>query len=225
MTFSISGRCEMTGMLGVAITTSSICVAARCPWARAGVGAVATQNITDPALGPEILDLLENGEDARSALEAVVTDRSNIDYRQIAVVDAAGGTAHYTGSKTLGVHAIAVEENAIAAGNLLADPFVPRAMVDSFGGDPSRHLAERLLAALEAGIAAGGEEGPVHSGGLYVVHDQIWPLVDLRIDWSEGDPVGALRDLWTAYEPQMMDYVTRAKDPASAPAYGVPGDL
>ena len=76
----------------------------------------------------------------------------------------------------------------------------------------------------EAGLAAGGEEGPVHSAALLVADEQPWPLVDLRVDWDERDPVAVLRDLWTAYQPQMQDYVTRALDPASAPAYGVPGD-
>ncbi len=71
---------------------------------------------------------------------------------------------------------------------------------------------------------AGGEVGPTHSAALLVVSDLVWPLVDLRVDWHESDPIAAVRELWTAYEPQMQDYVTRALDPTSAPSYGVPGD-
>jgi len=84
-------------------------------------------------------------------------------------------------------------------------------------------LAERLLRALEAGIASGGEVGPTHSAALLVAHETSWPLVDLRVDWS-GQPVSELRTCWTQYEPQMNDYLTRALNPIAAPAYGVPGD-
>ena len=97
-------------------------------------------------------------------------------------------------------------------------------MVEVFQAERELHLAARLLNALEAGLAAGGEEGPVHSAALLVADEQPWPLVDLRVDWDERDPIAVLRNLWTDYQPQMQDYVTRALDPASAPAYGVPGD-
>ncbi len=224
MTFSLIGRCAETGMLGVAITTSSICVASRCPWARAGVGAVSTQNVTDPTIGPRVLDLLAGGKSAAEALQAVLAASQYAEYRQVAVIDRGGRTAHHSGAKTLGTHAVAEGKDCIAAGNLLANPDVPKAMVTSFTRHADLHLAERLLRALESGIVAGGEKGPVKSAGLLVVDKQIWPLVDLRVDWSEDDPVAGLRDLWECYQPQMGDYVTRALDPRSAPAYGVPGD-
>jgi uncharacterized Ntn-hydrolase superfamily protein len=75
-----------------------------------------------------------------------------------------------------------------------------------------------------AAIAAGGEAGPVHSAALKVVDDLIWPIVDLRIDWADEDPIDRLDALWQAYRPQMQDYVTRALNPTAAPSYGVPGD-
>ncbi len=225
MTFSIVGRCARTGMLGIAITTSSICVAARCPWARAGAGAVATQNVTDPRLGPAVLDLLANGTPAPEALERVMAGHGHAAHRQLAVVDAQGRTAHYSGAKTLGTHAVADGHGCVAAGNLLADPGVPGALADNFAAGAKLHLAERLLGALEAGLAAGGEMGPVKSASLLVVHEQTWPLVDLRVDWDDAAPVESLRALWRAYEPQMDDYITRALDPDAAPAYGVPGDV
>jgi uncharacterized Ntn-hydrolase superfamily protein len=110
-----------------------------------------------------------------------------------------------------------------AAGNMLASTGVPEAMAATFAAEPGLHLAERLLLALEAGLVAGGEAGPVKSAGLLVVDRQSWPLVDLRCDWAEA-PVSRLAELWTVYKPQMNDYVTRALDPSSAPAFGVPGD-
>ena len=224
MTFSLIGRCAETGMLGVAITTSSICVASRCPWARAGAGAVSTQNVTDPTIGPRVLDLLAGGKSAAEALQAVLAASQYAEYRQVTVIDREGRTAHHSGAKTLGTNAVAEGKDCLAAGNLLSNTDVPKAMVASFTRHADLHLAERLLRGLEGGIVAGGEKGPVKSAGLLVVDKQIWPLVDLRVDWSEDDPVAGLRDLWERYQPQMKDYVTRALDPRSAPAYGVPGD-
>ncbi len=224
MTFSIVGRCERTGMFGVAITTSSICVGARCPHVRAGVGAVATQNVTDPSLGPALLDAMESGQDAASALALVIKDRPFLDYRQLTVVDRNGGTASFTGENILGTNAVSEGIDCFAAGNLLSSVNVPVAMTASFGFNASEHLAERLLLALEAGIAAGGEEGDVHSAALLVADTQSFPLVDLRIDWADKDTEIALRNLWQDYEPQMLDYLTRAIDPSAAPSYGVPGD-
>jgi len=224
MTFSLIGRCAETGMLGVAITTSSICVASRCPWARAGAGAVSTQNVTDPTIGPRVLDLLAGGKSAAEALQAVLAASQYAEYRQVTVIDREGRTAHHSGAKTLGTNAVAEGKDCLAAGNLLSNTDVPKAMVASFTRHADLHLAERLLRGLEGGIVAGGEKGPVKSAGLLVVDKQIWPLVDLRVDWSEDDPIAGLRDLWERYQPQMKDYVTRALDPRSAPAYGVPGD-
>jgi uncharacterized Ntn-hydrolase superfamily protein len=224
MTFSLIGRCAETGMLGVAITTSSICVASRCPWARAGAGAVSTQNVTDPTIGPKVLDLLAGGKSAAEALQAVLAASQYAEYRQVTVIDRQGQTAHHSGSKTLGTNGVAEGKDCVAAGNLLANTDVPKAMAKIFQAHPDLHLAERLIRGLEAGIVAGGEKGPVRSAGLLVVDRQIWPLVDLRVDWSEEDPIAGLRDLWDRYRPQMGDYVTRALDPRSAPAYGVPGD-
>jgi uncharacterized Ntn-hydrolase superfamily protein len=85
-------------------------------------------------------------------------------------------------------------------------------------------LADRLLAAMHAAMAAGGEAGPVHSAALKVVGDHTWPIIDLRVDWAEEDPLGQLDGLWQAYRPQMQDYLTRALNPTTAPSYGVPGD-
>ena len=225
MTFSIVGYCNKTQMTGVAITTSSICVASRCPWVRSGVGSVATQNVTDPSLGPKLLDLIEKGNTPQEALDEITSGRGFIEFRQLTVASATGEVAYYSGDEILGVNAVATGVHCIAAGNLLANENVPQAMVDNFNSNPDLHLAERLLIALKAGIDAGGEMGPTHSSGVKVAHRQSWPLVDLRVDWSEGDPVNELYEIWQAYEPQMNDYITRAIDPSSAPSYGVPGNL
>ncbi|MEM7294469.1 MAG: DUF1028 domain-containing protein [Pseudomonadota bacterium] len=224
MTFSIVGHCGRTGMTGVAITTSSICVASRCPWVRAEVGAVATQNVTDPSLGPNVLDLMASGMSAQQALDTITQGREHIQYRQLTAVDSHGSVAHYTGTEILGTNAVATGEHCVAAGNLLSNTDVPAAMCQQFAASADLHLAERLLRALKAGVDAGGEEGPTHSSGLKVAHQYSWPLVDLRVDWNDEDPVAELFEIWHAYEKQMDDYTTRAVDPSAAPSYGVPGD-
>jgi len=227
MTFSIVGRCRRSGMVGVGITTSSISVGARCPFARAGVGAVASQNITDPALGPAILDRMATGAAAADALRAVMNAEAHAQhraYRQVTVIDRHGNTAWHAGANMLGIHNQSAAADCIAAGNLLADKSVTEAMVADFARRDGDHLAARLLAALEAGLRAGGEVGALHSAALVVYDEQSFPLVDLRVDWHDTDPLGKLRALWHAYQPQMADYLTRAFDPQRAPAYGVPGD-
>jgi uncharacterized Ntn-hydrolase superfamily protein len=224
MTFSIVGRCRETGQLGIAISSSSIAVGARCPWVRAGVGAVATQNVTLPAFGPRILDLMEQHELAPQAalMQARDTDAFHA-YRQVTVIDAQGRTAFYTGDNALGLNHAMAGDQCVAAGNMLAATHVIDVMVHAFERAEGR-LAERLLAAMLAAIEAGGEAGPVHSAALKVVDQQVWPIVDLRVDWADDDPIGQLAQLWQAYLPQMQDYVTRALNPTAAPSYGVPGD-
>ncbi|MFG5776674.1 DUF1028 domain-containing protein [Comamonas sp. J-3] len=225
MTFSIVGRCADTGQLGIAISSSSICVGARCPWVRAGVGAVSTQNVTLPALGPQILDMLEHTLlDPQAALQQALQAYSWSEYRQVTVVDAKGRVAHFSGQQALGTYAAVAGEQCVAAGNMLASPQVVERMVQQFEAT-SGALADRLLAAMHAGIAAGGEEGPVHSAALKVAGEQVWPIVDLRVDWAESQPIEALDQLWRAYQPQMQAYLTRALNPTAAPSYGVPGNV
>jgi uncharacterized Ntn-hydrolase superfamily protein len=224
MTFSLAARCARTGAFGIAIASSSPAVAARCAHARAGVGAVATQNVTDPRLGPQGLDLMAAGATAPEALARLRAGTPHIEYRQLALVDREGGTAVFSGAHTLGRHAAVAAEDASAAGNLLADEAVPARMLEAFLARPADALAGRLLTALAAGLRAGGEAGPVHSAGLLLVRDQPWPVADLRIDWHDTDPIAALAALWAIYRPQLEDYVTRALDPSAAPQFGVPGD-
>jgi uncharacterized Ntn-hydrolase superfamily protein len=224
MTFSIVGRCPETGQLGIAISSSSIAVGARCPWARAGVGVVATQNVTLPALGPQVLDLLEHDQlDPAAAVERALNANGWSEYRQVTAIDAQGRTAFFTGKEALGVHHAVAGEQCVAAGNMLAGVEVIDEMVRTFENAQGA-LADRLLAAMHAATKAGGEAGPVHSAALKIVASHVWPVVDLRVDWADHDPIGQLDGLWRAYRPQMQDYVTRALNPTAAPSYGVPGD-
>lgn len=222
MTFSVVARCAETGQLGIAISSSSIAVGARCPWLRPGVGAVASQNITLPSLGPQLLDLLEQGLAPSEAL-ATLVEQDHSQYRQVTVIDSQGRTAHFSGAQTLGIHHALSGEQCVAAGNMLADAGVIAAMVRAFEM-ATGPLAERLLAAMQAGQAEGGEAGPVHSAALVVVDDLLWPIVNLRVDWADEGPISALDQLWQAYRPQLQAYIDRALNPQIAPGYAVPGD-
>ena len=224
MTFSIVARCAERGQFGMAVSSSSPAVAARCAFARAGVGAVASQNVTDPRLGPGTLDAMAAGMDARTAIASVIVAADHTEFRQLLAVDSTGQTEIFSGTKTLGIHAEHHSHNAAAAGNLLANTTIPDAMVAAFHATASGHLGDRLIAAIQAGLAAGGEAGDLHSAGLLIVDQQQWPLVDLRCDWTTDCPIAAVATAWEIYKPQMNDYLTRALNPASAPSYAVPGD-
>ena len=208
MTFSIVARCADTGMFGVAVSSSSPAVAARCAYARAGVGAVVSQNITDPTLGDRGLDLMALGASAPEAVAVLKATGAHIEYRQVLAVDRTGRTGIHSGGNVLGTHAEAWAENVISAGNLLSGQHIPQAIVDGFL-DATGHR---------------GEEGPVHSAGMKLVDKVSWPVADLRVDWSDDCPIEALANLWDIYKPQLDAYVTRALDPTAAPSYGVPGD-
>jgi len=212
MTFSIVARCETSGQVGMAVTSSSLCVASRCLWTRWDAGVVATQNLTDPSLGPLGLDLMASGRSAEQALAMLVAGDPGHPYRQLQLMDRKGGIAQYTGSKALPIVAGARGRECAAAGNLLADAGVPQAMVAAFEGAPDRPLVERLLAALQAGLEAGGEERVLRSAGVQVSDCQSWPVVDLRID-DRPEPIAALASLCAVYEPLMPGYVSRATRP------------
>ncbi len=216
MTFSLVGMCRRTGMFGAAVTTSSINVGARCPYARAGVGAVLTQHRTDARLGPRGLDLLEAGATAGDVVASLTRDDPTIGWRQLAAIDREGGTAWYHGDRIASIHAAAEGEGCCAIGNIIRTEAVPAAMIEAFEAAAGEHLAERLLLALEAGLAAGGELKQVKSAALLVVDVQPFPLVDLRVELDRA-PLSELRFLWETYRPRMEWFVTRAVDPDIVP--------
>ncbi|MEJ6535907.1 MAG: DUF1028 domain-containing protein [Mycobacterium sp.] len=224
MTFSLIARDPATGAFGIVISSSSPAVAARCAHARAGVGVVASQNVTNPALGPLVLDAMATGADADTALKAALAQEKFPDYRQVAVVDAHGTTAIHSGSHSLGEHTHTRGDQAVAAGNLLAHEGVIGALLAGYADSTAVAFEQRLLDGLNAALATGGEASPVHSAGLMVVEDVPWPVTDLRIDYSDN-PVGDLAALWQIWRPQKNDYRVRGVDPTRAPSYGVAGDL
>lgn len=221
MTFSIAAT-DGNGRFGIAVSSSSPAVAARCAHLRDGVGVVSSQNITDPRLGVELLDRMQFGASAQEALDGVVREAPGINFRQLVVLDAAGGSAVYSGANTLGTYGEGRGQDCVAAGNMLTGSDVAQALCDAFDA-AAGELEERLLAALKGAEAAGGEVGPVMSAGLSVVSGHGWRDTDLRVDWHE-DPIAELERLLGVWLPQREDYVVRGLDPAASVGYGVPGD-
>jgi len=216
MTFSLAGRCARTGMLGAVVTTSSIAVGSRCPYARACVGAALTQHRTDPRLGPLALDLLSRGYSAAAAMHAIVALAPQPEWRQLALIDAGGRTASYTGASVDATKAAEAHgADCVAIANIVRSTDVPAAMVRAFEADPTAPLAVRLLDALAAGDSAGGEFRPIISAALMVAHQEAFPYVDLRVD-DHPHPIPELRRLWLAYAPEADPYVGRANDPGAA---------
>ena len=175
MTFSLIGRCAHTGMLGAAVTTSAIGVGSRCPFARAGVGAVLTQHRTDPRLGPLASDLLALGFNAEQTLAAVVAATPHRDWRQLAVLDASGRSATFSGARVRDERGEARGQDCAAIANIVRSSRIPAEMVAAFEQSPDQPLADRLLAGLQAGQAGGGEFRLLVSAALLVVHRESFP--------------------------------------------------
>lgn len=215
MTFSLAARCPKTGAFGVVITTASLAVGARCPFVRGGVGAVLTQNRTDPRLGPKGLDLLEKGASARSTIDALVENAHVIGWRQLAVVDKHGRTAHYSGKSIVSKHCGCEGPQCVSIGNLLVSEKLPQRMVEGYMANPDTSFADRLVDALQAGLDAGGEVNPVRSATLLVASQFKFPHINLRVD-DHDDPVGELRRIWRKYEPEVDNFILRVLDPDRA---------
>lgn len=214
MTFSIVARCARTGRLGVAGATSSIAFGGRCPYGRSGLGVVVTQNRTDPTIGPRALDHLAQGLDAGAALAATMAETVHPEWRQAAVMDAAGRIASYNGARCSGLNAEARCDTAVALGNILADVGVPAAMIRGFEATEGA-LEDRLIAALRAGLAAGGEVKPLRSAAMITVGTDPFPDSNLRID-SADDPIGALAALWRQWRVMAPTCRLWAYDPGAA---------
>ncbi|WP_296405854.1 DUF1028 domain-containing protein [Psychrobacter sp.] len=223
MTFSIIARCKQTGQLGAAISSSSPAVASRCIRAKAGIGVVASQNITDPNLSQVLLEMMQLNISPTDAGQELIKSKEFIEYRQLMALNTKDAPFIFNGKHTLGSFSACKSMDAACAGNLLANESVPKKMLETFDTCKGS-LASRLLKSLSAGYECGGEAGPVHSAGLLVVDKETWPIVDLRVDWSDS-PIEDLNKVWEVYEPQLEDYIIRAINPTISPSYGVPGNL
>ncbi|GAA4538447.1 DUF1028 domain-containing protein [Pseudonocardia xishanensis] len=199
MTYSIVARDEATGQLGVACESHFFAPGAGVTWARPGVGAIATQAFIDGRYGGDGMDMLAAGATAADVLDRVRIDDPHPEVRQVGLVGRSGDAASWTGSSCI-AHAGGVVDGPVAVqGNMLADDTVLPAMIEAYrrsGGD----LAERLMTALEAAEAAGGDVRGSQGAALLVVDGDRVPdpwnhkPVDLRVE-DHPDPIGELRRL------------------------------
>jgi uncharacterized Ntn-hydrolase superfamily protein len=201
MTYSIVARDPRTGELGVAVQSCYFSVGSIVPWADAGVGAVATQSFVDPAYGPLGLELMRRGKSAPEALQALVAIDPGAAVRQVAMIDAAGRVAVHTGARCLEAAGHCLGEQVSAQANLMARATVWPAMLATFI-ETAGGLAERLLAALDAAEAEGGDRRGKQSAAMLIVRAQptgkVWldRVVDLRVE-DHAEPVRELRRLFT----------------------------
>jgi uncharacterized Ntn-hydrolase superfamily protein len=216
-TFSIIGRCARTGMFGVAIATGEMAVGSRCIHVRPGVGAVLSQASSNPRLGHLGLNLLQQGYPAPRVLAELAASDAFVERRQLGCLDTTGGAAGRTGAGNRPWAGHRADTNVVAAANAVVGAAVRDAMFETFAKTPDLPLWERLLQALEAGKRAGGEPDGEHSGGLYVVDHEPYPLVDLRVD-LHAEPVAELRRLAERYFPLIPYYRLRPLDPSVPPA-------
>jgi uncharacterized Ntn-hydrolase superfamily protein len=215
-TFTIVGRCERTGMLGVGIATHAYAVGARCPFVRAGLGAVATQATTDPRLGRFALNLLETGYSAQQALEVVAASDRYPMHHQIGIVDRDGNSSASTGAANKDWAGHITGENFVAMGNYLTSGRTAEAIAASFRSTSELDLDERLLLAIEAGRDAGGQRNGQRSAALIVHHREAFSWVDLRVDASE-EPIAELRRIHGLFSPLKEHFSRRAVDPTLPP--------
>lgn len=193
-TFSIIARDPETGQFGVAVTTKAFAVGTLCPFAKAGVGAVATQARVNPTLGPKGLRLLEHGLSAEDTLQQLLAGDPGRDHRQLAVIDKYGHAVAWTGAESHEWKGHIVGDGFSVQGNLLSGEEVVQAMVAGYKGS-NASFAERLLLSLEAGQTAGGDKRGKQSAALLVVNVDEFPYIDIRVD-DHPEPLKELRRLY-----------------------------
>jgi uncharacterized Ntn-hydrolase superfamily protein len=212
-TFSVVGRCSRTGKVGVGIATRALAVSARCPHAKANVGAVTTQAYTDPRLGYLAMRLLELGFSAERVVDELVRSDPHHRVRQLAVVDRDGNAAAYTGEATSPWSGHLKDANVVALGNYLLGGHVVQAIFEAFQSTAGQDLEERLLRAIEAGRDAGGQHEGQRSAGLLVYDRAEYPWIDLRVD-EHTEPIGELRRVFEVYKPLREYFNLRPSNPA-----------
>jgi uncharacterized Ntn-hydrolase superfamily protein len=197
MTYSIVARDPQTGQLGVAVQSCYFSVGTIVPWAEAGVGAVATQSFVDPSYGPLGIEFMRRGKSAPEALQMLIAVDPEAEVRQVAMIDAAGRVAIHTGAHCLEAAGYCLGDQVSTQANLMARETVWSAMLVAFSQAPG-DLASRLLAALEAAEAEGGDRRGKQSAAMLIVRAQptgkLWldQVVDLRVE-DHPDPVSELK--------------------------------
>lgn len=205
-TFSIVGRCARTGKLGVAVATAVPGVGSNCPYAAAGIGAIATQAWVNPYLGIDGLQFLADGLDAHTTLDRLLAADPGRDLRQVGIVDRDGNSAAHSGVDCTGWYGHRTGAGYAVQGNMLVDTATITAMAQTWEATEEVDLSERLMRSLEAGQAMGGDRRGKQSAALLVVKTEAYAYVNLRVD-EHHDPVTELRRVLTVASAQLLPFV------------------
>lgn len=194
MTWSIIARDPETGVFGLAVATRFFAVGALCLHAESGVGAIATQALINPMYGPAGLDLLRQGMPAASVVARLTEGDAGRAHRQLHIVDSHGGQAAHTGDACVDWCGQRIEAGFSVAGNMLAGPAVIEETARAYASGTALPLPLRLIAALKAGEAAGGDKRGKQSAALRIVSSESYPDLDIRVD-DHTDPLAELTRL------------------------------
>lgn len=206
MTFSIVARDPLTGALGAATATAGPAVGALVLHGHARAGAIATQAMTNPLYGIRGLALLQKGLSAAETLKALLLQDSEAAQRQVMIVDRQGGFAHWSGEQCGDYFATLQATDCLLGGNLLTDAQILNEMQRAYQAQDKLPFADRLLTAMRAGAAAGGDRRGLKSAALKIWHDREYASIDLRADWSDA-PLALLEEiLHQTREPLYADF-------------------
>jgi uncharacterized Ntn-hydrolase superfamily protein len=213
MTWSIVAR-DSGGAFGVAVASRFFAVGAHCPHARSGIGALCTQALVNPHFGPQGLEALDSGLAPAEAVTKLTNADPGRDHRQVHMIDAKSRTAAYTGSACVAWCGHLARDGFSVAGNMLAGEQVLIKTAEAFEKTQGRPFAERLLAALEAGEAAGGDKRGKQGAALRIHTTESYPFLDLRVD-DHAEPLAELRRLYEKslerYQPFVACLPSRAR--------------
>ncbi|MGY6568283.1 MAG: DUF1028 domain-containing protein [Salinarimonas sp.] len=216
MTFSIVARCPQSGHFGIAAVTALPAVGKLVTHAHPGAGAVATQARLNPYLGIDGVRLLREGHDAHAVRARLRALDPRIESRQFGIVDRHGNAVTHTGEENLPWAGAVTGEGYAVQGNRLAGAHVVHAIADAFMRDQGAPLPQRLIEALEAGAAAGGDLDGERSATIYVVAQEEYPLWDIRVD-EHVSPIAELRRLHDIFARELLPEIKRM------PSRGDPG--
>lgn len=205
-TFSIVGRCTRSNQVGAAVASAVPAVGALCLYLLPGVGAVSTQSWTNPYLATAILDHLQAGLSSNEAMAQVLKDDASADLRQVGAIGLSGEASAWTGTQCTTWCGHQIGTDYAAQGNMLTGPAVITAMGDAFEAAAAEPLDERLMRALEAAQAAGGDKRGRQSAALKVMDREVYARMDLRVD-EHADPIAELRRVYGVARHQLAPFI------------------
>lgn len=223
MTFSIVARCARTGELGVAVATAVPAVGSMCPYLMAGTGAASTQSWVNPYLAIDALALMAQGTPAADALAQVLQHDADAPGRQVGLIGAAGPGVAFTGARCTPWCGQITGPDFAIQGNMLVGEATLSAMHAAFVAEPAADLADRLMEALAAGDAAGGDMRGRQSAALKIVTTEAYAALDLRVD-EHPEPVAELRRVLAVARRQLLPFV-QGMPRRTAPGRALPADV